>query len=273
MSFDSTCRRLAEKFPEDFASWLLGRPIASTILQPTELSLEPIRADNVMLFEGESDILHMEWQTDPKQVVPARLADYRLRLHRYAPGKTIHQVVIYLRKTDSPRVYQDYFEIPGMYAEYRVIRIWEVPVEELMRYPGLWPFAALGDTDSPERSLRRAVRKMNWIKDIEQQHEVLGAAYLLSGLVLDTKTISKIIRRDVMRESVTYQAVLEEGREEGLEKGREEGRKEGREEGDRARGRQAALSLLRAGVPIDLIVEASGLSIAEITQLQQEQHP
>jgi predicted transposase/invertase (TIGR01784 family) len=139
------------------------------------------------------------------------------------------------------------------------------PTELFYRYPGLWPFAALGQTDSPERSLRRAVRKMNRIKDLEQQHEVLGAAYLLSGLVLDTKTISKIIRRDVMRESVTYQAVLEEGREEGLEKGREEG--------DRARGRQAALSLLRAGIPIDLIVEASGLSIAEVTQLQQEQHP
>jgi predicted transposase YdaD len=66
MSFDSTCRRLAEQFPEDFASWLLGRPIDSTVLNPTELSLEPIRADNVMLLEGESDILHIEWQTDPK---------------------------------------------------------------------------------------------------------------------------------------------------------------------------------------------------------------
>ena len=45
MSFDSTCRRLAEQFPEDFASWLLGRRINSVILDPTELSLEAIRAD------------------------------------------------------------------------------------------------------------------------------------------------------------------------------------------------------------------------------------
>jgi predicted transposase YdaD len=30
MSFDSTCRRLAEMFPADFATWLLGRPIALT---------------------------------------------------------------------------------------------------------------------------------------------------------------------------------------------------------------------------------------------------
>jgi hypothetical protein len=59
---------------------------------------------------------------------------------------------VYLRKTDSDRVYQDYFEIAGMYAEYRVIRIWEVPVAELMQYPGLLPFAALGKTDNPDRA-------------------------------------------------------------------------------------------------------------------------
>jgi hypothetical protein len=29
---------------------------------------------------------------------------------------------------------------------------------------------------------------------------------------------------------------------------------------------------LRAGIPIDLIIEASGLSIAEITQLKQANH-
>jgi predicted transposase/invertase (TIGR01784 family) len=88
----------------------------------------------------------------------------------------------------------------------------------------------------------------------------LGAAYLLSGLVLDQKMIGKIIRRDVMRESVTYQAVLEEGREEGIEKGRVEGRVEER--------RSMIINFLREGVSIELIAKATGLSIAEITQLQ-----
>lgn len=185
MSFDSTCRRLAEQFPEDFASWLLGRPINSIVLEPTELSLEPIRADNIMLLEGDEDILHMEWQTDPKQVIPMRLADYRLRIHRKAPTKRIHQVVIYLRRTDSPLVYQNYFEIAGMYAEYEVVRIWEVPATTLMQYPGLLPFAALGQTDNPGQTLRDAVRVMKQIPDPAQQNEVLGAAYLLGGLVLD----------------------------------------------------------------------------------------
>jgi predicted transposase/invertase (TIGR01784 family) len=260
MSFDSTCRRLAEQFPEDFASWLLGRQINSVLLNPTELSLDPIRADNIMLLEGESDVLHIEWQTDPKEVVPMRLADYRLRIHRKSPDKTIHQVVVYLRKTNSPRVYQDYFEIAGMYATYRVIRIWEVPVAELMQYPGLLPFAALGQTDDPEQTLRTAVQAMQQLPDREQQHETLGAAYLLSGLVLDREMIGKIIRRDNMRESVTYQAVLEEGRE------------EGREEGDRQRQKSMAISLLREGLALDVIARVSELSIEAVTQLQQETH-
>lgn len=258
MSFDSTCRRLAEQFPEDFASWLLGRPINSVMLNPTELSLDAIRADNIMLLEGEADLLHIEWQTDPKEVIPMRLADYRLRIHRKSPDKTIHQVVVYLRKTNSDRVYQDYFEIAGMYATYRVIRIWEVPVAELMRYPGLLPFAALGQTDDPEQTLRAAVRAMNQLPDREQQHEILGAAYLLSGLVLNQVMIGKIIRRDSMRESVTYQAILEEGRE------------EGREEGDRQRQKAIAINLLREGLAIEVIARVSELSIEAVAQLQQE---
>jgi predicted transposase YdaD len=143
-----------------------------------------------------------------------------------------------------------------MYAEFKVIRIWEVPVEDLMQYPGLLPFAALGKTDNPERALRSAVRKTKRVKDIELQHEILGAAYLLSGLVLDAKVISKIIRRDVMRELVTYQAVLEEGRGEGR----------------LAERRSIVISLLQEGMAIDLIARVTGWSIAEVTQLQQEHH-
>lgn len=70
MSFDATCKRLAEIFPQDFASWLLGYPVALTELSPTELSIEPIRADSVILLQGQAEIAHIEFQTDPKDDVP-----------------------------------------------------------------------------------------------------------------------------------------------------------------------------------------------------------
>jgi predicted transposase/invertase (TIGR01784 family) len=71
-----------------------------------------------------------------------------------------------------------------------------------------------------------------------------------------------------MRESVTYQAVLEEGREEGLEKGLERGRQEGRVEEQRS----LVANLLREGAAIDLIARVTGWSVAEVTQLKQANH-
>jgi predicted transposase/invertase (TIGR01784 family) len=262
MSFDSTCRRLAEQFPEDFATWLMGRPIEFTVLDPTELSLEPIRADSLILLQGDEEILHIEFQTDPTADMPMRLADYRLRLYRKFPNRIIHQVVIYLRYTTSDRVHQEYFEIAGMYAEFRVIRIWEVPLEELLQYRGLLPFAALGKSDDPEKALRQSVRQMKLISDESEQHETIGAAYVLSGLILGVGIISRIIRRDVMRESVTYQAILEEGREEAREEARAT---------EQQNQINMIINLLRDGVAIEIIARATGRSIEDLTKLRENQ--
>jgi predicted transposase YdaD len=46
--YDNTCKFLAETFSSDFASWLLGEAISLTKLEPSELSIEPIRADSVI---------------------------------------------------------------------------------------------------------------------------------------------------------------------------------------------------------------------------------
>jgi predicted transposase YdaD len=40
-----------------------------------------------------------------------------------------------------------------------------------------------------------------------------------AGLVLEESIIKQILRRDIMRESVTYQAILREGRQEGRKQG------------------------------------------------------
>jgi predicted transposase/invertase (TIGR01784 family) len=136
MSFDNTCKRLAEQFPEDFATWLLGEPIALTLLKPTELSNEPIRADSVLLFRSpKRKILHIEFQTYPHFKIPLRMADYRIRLHRKFPNHEIIQYVIYLRETRSPLARQTTFKITGLWAQFNVIRLWEVPAAQLMGAP------------------------------------------------------------------------------------------------------------------------------------------
>jgi predicted transposase YdaD len=59
--YDNTCKFIAETFPTDIATWLLGEPIALTKLEPSELSVEPIRADSLILLQSEDTILHAEF--------------------------------------------------------------------------------------------------------------------------------------------------------------------------------------------------------------------
>nr|WP_242016382.1 hypothetical protein [Pseudanabaena cinerea] len=74
---DNICKFLAESFSSDFASWLLGKPIELTKLEPSELLVEPIRADSVIFLEASDLILHIEFQTEPNRNIPFRMADYR----------------------------------------------------------------------------------------------------------------------------------------------------------------------------------------------------
>jgi predicted transposase/invertase (TIGR01784 family) len=131
--FDSVSKFQIEQYPADFATWLLGEPIALTKLEPTELSIEPIRADSIILLQSPNLILHCEFQTDPDLKIPFRMTDYRLRAYRKLPDKRMIQVVIYLRQTDSPLVYQTAFQAGRLHHEFDVVRIWEVPASELLR--------------------------------------------------------------------------------------------------------------------------------------------
>ncbi|MFM7384033.1 MAG: flagellar assembly protein H, partial [Microcystaceae cyanobacterium] len=71
--FDNLCKFLAESFSEDYATWLLGRPIKLTKMSPTELSLEPIRADSLILEQSEEVVLHLEFQTEPEESMGFRM--------------------------------------------------------------------------------------------------------------------------------------------------------------------------------------------------------
>jgi predicted transposase/invertase (TIGR01784 family) len=137
--FDPTCKFLAENFPADFATWLLGEAVTLTKLSPTELLLEPIRADSLILLGSDRLILHVEFQTEPDPTMGFRMADYRIRLLRRFPNKEIRQIVIYLKPTGSDLVFQTVYEVPGLRAEFEVIRLWEQPTEPFLESTGLLP--------------------------------------------------------------------------------------------------------------------------------------
>jgi predicted transposase/invertase (TIGR01784 family) len=244
--YDDTCRFLAEHFSADFASWLLGETVTLTEIQPSELSLDPIRADAMILLQSKESILHIEFQTLPKQEIPFRMLDYRVRGQRRYKGKPMRQVVIYLKPTTSELVYQTSYVLERTRHEFDVIRLWEQPAALFLQYPGLLPFATLGQSESPEGMLRQVTQLVDQIEDPVTQANLMAASAILAGLRLEEDVIYRLVQRDIMQESVIYRSIKRENT------------------------REIAINLLRRGVDIDIIAPSTGLSVEEIQQLQQQ---
>ncbi len=260
MTYDNTCKYLAENFSIDFTSWLLGKPLPLTKLEPTELSAEPIRADSLIFLESSEIILHLEFQTSTDENMPLRMLDYWVRLHRKFPTKKIHQTVIYLKPTNSALAYQNSFTLDQTNHQFNIIRLWEQPREALQQYQGLLPFVTLAQTANPEEALEQVAQQIEIIADKNIQSNIAAATYIISGLTLSREIIHRLLRTEIMKESVTYQEILLEGEAKGEAKGKAEGKAEA--------AKQIALNMLNSGIAVDLITQFTGLSLEQIQKLQ-----
>jgi predicted transposase/invertase (TIGR01784 family) len=221
--YDNICKFLAENYSNDFARWIFGEPKGLTILSPTELFVEPIRADALILLQSQDVVLHLEFQTQPDEAIPFRMADYRLRVHRRYPQKTMRQLVIYLKSTRSELVRQSVFNISGMRHEFDVIRLWEQPYSDLLQFPGLLPLAALGRSDDKIQTLREVSSSIDNLNDRREKSNIAAATSLLAGLVLKKEVIRAVLREETMQESVIYQDIKAQGIKQGLQQGRQQG--------------------------------------------------
>ncbi|MFM7475431.1 MAG: Rpn family recombination-promoting nuclease/putative transposase [Microcystis aeruginosa] len=213
--YDNVCKFLAENYSRDFAQWLLGEPLSFTQLSPSELSLEPIRADALILLESDPMILHLEFQTNPDPKMSFRMLDYRTRVYRRFPKKTMRQVVIYLKETSSPLVQENAFILPNTRHEYEVLRLWEIPAEEMLGLSGLLPLANLGKTPNRPETLRQVAAKIDNIEGRTEKSNLAAATAILAGLVLSKEIIGSLLREEIMRESVIYQDIRESGKAQG----------------------------------------------------------
>jgi predicted transposase/invertase (TIGR01784 family) len=262
---DNICKFLAESFSRDFASWILGEAITLTKIEPSELSVEPIRADSVIFLESTELILHIEFQTDPNKNIPFRMTDYRLRQYRKFPNKQVYQVVIYLTRSQSPLVHETTFNIGKLNHEFNVIRLWEQPTEIFQQYQGLLPFAALSQTNNPEETLRQVAQQIEQITDKQVQSNVAASTAIISGIALNKEIIQRLLRSDIMKESVIYQEILLEG----IAEGEAKGMAKGEARGEANAYNKIALNMLRSNMSIELIAQFTGLSLKEVQKLQK----
>jgi predicted transposase YdaD len=134
--------------------------------------------------------------------------------------------------------------------EFEIVRIWEQPASLFLQYPGLIPFAALGQSADAEETLRQAAQRIDQIANPTAQANLMAASGILAGLKLEDEVIYRILRRDIMQESTVYRSIWREAEEE--------------------KTRAIALNFLRDGLSIEAVARGTGLSIEEVQQLQQQ---
>ncbi len=107
------------------------------------------------------------------------------------------------------------------------MRVWQLPPEPLLKgglaLLPLAPISAVTEAELPG-IIKRMEQRLSSRRGRKQASLVWGAAYILLGLRYSPALSAQLFRGVMsMKESSTYQAILEEGRQEGLAEGRSEG--------------------------------------------------
>ena len=212
MAYDNTCKYLSETYPEEFAKWLLSTDTSDIKVLKTELNLEPIRADSVTLLQTSNQILHIEFQTQPKSTPPLdfRMLNYYIRLKQIY-WCDIEQVIIFLQPSNSEMVFKTEYVDKNTRHRYRVIRLWEQDATPLINNPALLPLAALAKSNSPESLLQQVANQVDMIEESEAQKNISACTQILAGLRFDRNLINQLFREEIMQESVIYQDIIQRG--------------------------------------------------------------
>ena len=236
--FDATLKSLVESHPADWVR-LLGADATHVEVIDADLSAVSAQADCVILVHGPQPwLLHLEFQSGPSPDLDRRVLRYSVGLH-HRFGLPVRSAVIALRRQALLRENRAAirYSLPGARHRgtrldfcYEILRLWELPAGELLSgglgVLPLAPLARVGRRDLPDL-IEAMEHRVSAEAAPGEEADLWTAAYILMGLRYPP-AVAELLQKRVatMRESSTYQVILQEG----LEKGREEGREEGRSE-------------------------------------------
>jgi predicted transposase YdaD len=233
LPFDATLKALVQSHPADFEAILrLHGPGPPTVLNVDLATVSA--ATDVTLGYGDppSLLVDLNFQASRDVSLPGRLLLYNALLH-HRLGAPVHSIVILLRpEADAPTLtgrlrFQALPRRGAVDFRYEVVRLWERPAQRLLAGgPGTLPLAVLGqlpEDQSVEEGLAGVVagidRRLRRQADAAEIRRLLTASFVLSGLRIPKDIGQKVFRGvTAMRESSTYQAILEEGQAEGIQK-------------------------------------------------------
>jgi len=194
----------------------------STVTGATDKVLR-LRAD-----EGDR-IQHFELQSGPDATVPRRAHRYNALLE-VRHDLPVESIVVLLARKANLRTINGIYEckLPGeaqpyLRFRYRVIRVWELPVETVLNAGhSVLPLAPISDVrrDQLPAVIGRIKERFATLADPAKSAELWTATKVLMGLRYDKVFTEQLLQGvRAMKESVTYQAIKEEGVQEGVPKG------------------------------------------------------
>jgi predicted transposase YdaD len=231
--YDPTLKALVETEPEAWPA-LLGRPTGPTAVIDADIATVSGAADKVLRVSAELPyLMHLEFVSGHDVSALPRKLLVRNALLEDRHDLPVRSGVVLLRpEADSPQLTGRYERgFPGEDAylafRYQVLRVWQLAPGPLLSGPlALLPFAPIGAVTETELPgiIKQMERRLSQRHARKQAPLVWASSYILLGLRYSPALAAQLFRGVVsMKESSTYQAILEEGRMEGRMEGRNEG--------------------------------------------------
>lgn len=223
--FDAATKYLIESRPSDWLA-LAGFPAGLPVqVIDADLATVTSEADRVLRVNADPPWLaHLELQASHDADLAGRMLHYNVLLQRrhHLP---VWSLVVLLRPEAGRRETGTLERrMPDGRAvhlfHYGIVRAWRLPVEDVMAGGlGTLPLAPISDV--PRQSVVSVVARMEARIEREadpaQAGQLWTAAYVLLGLRYAPEMASRLMRGvRTMRESSTYQAILEEGEARGV---------------------------------------------------------
>ncbi len=226
--YDPTLKALVETEPEVWPD-LFGRPGPTTVID-ADIATISGAADKVLRVSTSPPyLLHLEFVAGHDSATLPRKLHVRNGLLEDRHEIRVRSGVLLLRpEADSPQLTGRYERaFPGEEAyltfRYQVVRVWELAPESLLTGGlGLLPLAPVAAVTEAELPgiIKRMEERLSNRRGRKLAEVVWAASYILLGLRYSPALAAQLFRGVVsMKESSTYQAILEEGRTEGRTEG------------------------------------------------------
>jgi hypothetical protein len=223
--FDPTVKDLVEAGPDDWPV-LLGQPRAPTDVLDADVATVSGAGDKVLRVADDPPyLLHLEFQAGHDAAALPRKLHLRGTLLENRHRLPVRTAAVLLRpEADSPALtglWELAFpgEPPYVAFRYQVVRVWRLPPDVLLRGGAgtlaLAPIGAVTEAELPG-IIREMERRLSGRRLRRQAARVWSAAFVLMGLRWPQELTEGLLRGvRSMKESVTYQWILQEGRDEG----------------------------------------------------------